>query len=83
MKLASRLYFIKDKYENKFVAFGPKIAWATSAAAKNAFALHTVEYQTRLTSKGLPYPQAVHLKLDDQIQYVLVEYTGDGVEIEL
>jgi hypothetical protein len=67
----SKTLFVIVDEEYNFVQFNSKTAWATAAAAKNAYNCHM----------GGNWDDR-HL-FDDQTQYRLVEITNEGVMIEL
>lgn len=72
MKLANRLFVIQHVESKQLACFGAKLAWTSSAAAKNAFALHTTEYIPELG-------YSVHQKLDSTSEYQLVEISSENI----
>lgn len=66
------IFVIFDKDHGGFWTAGNKVAWKSTAAAKNAYALrHHGEFK-----------KDSH-KFDDQNQYKIIEITDDGRHIEL
>lgn len=63
MKKVNSIWVIIDSEDN-FCAFGSKVAWVSSGAAKNAFSCHVREY-----SKGY----GTSIKIEDCPEYKLVE----------
>lgn len=64
MKKVNSIWVILDQQGN-YCAFGSKVAWISSGAAKNAFSCHTFEYI------GNGY--GINVKLEDCPEYKLVE----------
>lgn len=62
----NKIFAIYDTQENTFLSFRSKVAWATIAAAKNAFGLH----MPRLYNEAVGYCQQ---RFDDQTRYEIVE----------
>lgn len=60
----TKIYAILNREEQTFFTFGPKVAWSTVGAAKNAYNLHW-------GSKGRIVGKA-H-KFDEQDRYEIVE----------
>ena len=75
------IFAIRDKTTGHFAVYGSKCAWVSAGAAKNAFALHNYEYKMvpcKYPPSGLRQ-DCVHIKLEEQNQYELIELRSDLV----
>jgi len=65
MKKVSSIWVILDSHDN-YCAFGSKVAWISSGAAKNAFSCHTQDYSngygTPIKLKGVQNINLLKLK---------------------
>ncbi len=81
MRQLNKIFAIRDKTTRHFVTYGSKCAWVSSTAAKSAFSLHNYEYAQvpcKYSHTGFRQ-EAVHIKLEDQNQYELIELRSDSV----
>ena len=68
--LVDSLYAIYDTKTGKFMKFGSKVAWASSSAAKNAYACHNQTWKDQF-------------KFDDQNRLIIVSVDAKAFNGEL
>jgi len=69
----TKIYAILNTEDNTFFGFGPKVAWCSSGAAKNAYNLHW-------GSKG--WAIGTDHKFDEQKRYQIVELTEEYFRLQ-